>query len=247
MRFSFNGLRRQHSMIPTTPLFEFGLRLESPPAIPSQLHRSKAGSSHGLCLPTAHKGTKVHSTRVLPARYVPPSGFGYPLDGFLPSNPCRFCFTPTALLGCTLRSFPHSGSIRTFPPESAHLPFYPALYPPPKRLGRPAGPRFLGLNPPERPWRSNACLARRPLVAPLGFTLLGYSAEDLAKDFAPAPLAGLAMGPKAANHPPHRVSISLQLAPPAAGRQAPPTDKTTLLGFLHRYAPEHSKPATSGL
>jgi hypothetical protein len=24
------------------------------------------------------------------ARYVPPSGFGYPLDGFLPSNPCRF-------------------------------------------------------------------------------------------------------------------------------------------------------------
>ena len=28
--------------------------------------------------------SKVHLTRALPARYVPPSGFGYPRDGFLP-------------------------------------------------------------------------------------------------------------------------------------------------------------------
>ena len=48
----------------------------------------------------------------MPARYVPPSGFDYPLDGLLPSNPCRFCFTPTALLGFTLRSFPLSKGIR---------------------------------------------------------------------------------------------------------------------------------------
>jgi hypothetical protein len=39
------------------------------------------------------------------ARYVPPSGFGYPLDGLRPSIPCRFCFTPAALMGFTLRSF----------------------------------------------------------------------------------------------------------------------------------------------
>jgi hypothetical protein len=148
----------------------------------------------------------------LPARYVPPSGFGHPLDGLLPSNPCRFCFAPTALLGCTLRSFPHSGSMQTFPPTLAHLPFYPALYPPPKRLSRPAGPQFLGLNPPEHPWQSNACLARRLLAAPLGFTLLGPTAEGLARDFARAPLTCLAMGPKAANRPHHRVSINLQLA-----------------------------------
>jgi hypothetical protein len=158
------------------------------------------------------QGTKVHLTRVLPTRYVPPSGFDYPLDGFLPSNPCRFSFTPTALLGCTLRSFPHSGSIRAFPPESTHLPFHPTLYPPPKRLSRPAGPRFLGLDPPERPWWSNTCLACRPLAAPLGFTLLGHTAAGLARDFARAPLTCLAMGPKAANRPHHRVSISLQLA-----------------------------------
>jgi hypothetical protein len=54
--------------------------------------------------PTAHQATRVHLTRVLPARYVPPSGFDYPLDGLLPSGPCRLCFTPTALLGFALRS-----------------------------------------------------------------------------------------------------------------------------------------------
>jgi hypothetical protein len=54
--------------------------------------------------PTAHQATRVHLTRVLPARYVPSPGFDYPLDGLLPSGPCRLCFTPTALLGFALRS-----------------------------------------------------------------------------------------------------------------------------------------------
>lgn len=66
---------------------------------------ARTGFSHGLSLPTAHQGLKVHFTRGLPARYVPPSGFGYPRDGLLPSNPCRFCFTPAALMGLSLRSF----------------------------------------------------------------------------------------------------------------------------------------------
>lgn len=66
---------------------------------------ARSGFSHGLSLPTAHQGLKVHFTRALPARYVPPSGFGYPLDGLLPSSPRRFCFAPAALLGLSLRSF----------------------------------------------------------------------------------------------------------------------------------------------
>jgi len=45
-------------------------------------------------------------SRVLPTHYVPPSGFGYPLGGFLPSTPCRLCFAPAALMGFTLRSVP---------------------------------------------------------------------------------------------------------------------------------------------
>jgi hypothetical protein len=36
---------------------------------------------------------------------VPPSGFGYPLDGLLLGEPCRPCFRSAALLGFTLWSF----------------------------------------------------------------------------------------------------------------------------------------------
>lgn len=59
----------------------------------------RASPSHGLSFPTAHSGIADPLTRALPARYVPPSGFGYPLDGLLPANPRRLYFTPTALLG----------------------------------------------------------------------------------------------------------------------------------------------------
>jgi len=74
----------------TRRILAFGTR---PPAPPMSF----------VC-PTAHQATRVHFARILPARYVPPSGFGYPLDGLLPSGPCRLCFTPTALLGFALRS-----------------------------------------------------------------------------------------------------------------------------------------------
>jgi hypothetical protein len=76
----------------STPLFEFSLRLEPPATSPSHPSRSKGNSSRGLCFPTAHEGSEVHLTRVLPARYVPPSGFDYPLDGFLPHEPLSVMF-----------------------------------------------------------------------------------------------------------------------------------------------------------
>jgi hypothetical protein len=128
-----------------------------------------SGSSHGLSFPSALQGPKVHSPRVLPARYVPPSGFGYPLDGLLPSNPCRFCFTPAALLGFTLRSFPLSKGIRHVTARKHPLTVFP-LGEAARRDERPARrPRFLGFNPFESPWPPRTCLAYRPLAAPLGF------------------------------------------------------------------------------
>jgi hypothetical protein len=43
---------------------------------------------------------RIHLPRAAPStRYGPPSGFGYPLDGFLPLPPRRACFVPTALMG----------------------------------------------------------------------------------------------------------------------------------------------------
>jgi hypothetical protein len=86
------------------PLFELGL----PESITQQTLADRSqpiSSSLGLPFPSAHKEPWVHLPRVLPARYVPPSGFGYPLGGLLPTVPRRFCFTPAALLGFTLRSF----------------------------------------------------------------------------------------------------------------------------------------------
>jgi hypothetical protein len=54
----------------------------------------------GFPLPTAHSGGKGPlNTGHAKARYAPPSGFGYPRDGFLPLSPRRACFVPTALLG----------------------------------------------------------------------------------------------------------------------------------------------------
>jgi len=110
--------------------------------------------------------------RVLPARYVPPSGFGYPLDGFLPSIPCRFCFAPAALLGFTLRSFLLPKGIHAFPPGSTHLPFPLPVYP-----VRSTGPARQAAVPGFLPFRESlateTCLASHPLAAPLGFAFQG--------------------------------------------------------------------------
>jgi hypothetical protein len=82
----------------------------------------------------------------MPARYVPPSGFGYPLDGLLPSVPCRSSFIPAALLGFTLRRFPLQDGIRTFRFGSPHLPFEPSGVPAAEAPDRPDGSRFLGFS-----------------------------------------------------------------------------------------------------
>jgi hypothetical protein len=175
-------LPRLSTKVSVDPLFEFHLRVELRPVKPSRL-LSQDSTSHGLFFPSAHKDSKVHWPRALPARYVPSSGFGYPLDGLLPSNPCRFCFAPAALLGFTLRSLPLSRGIRVSPPERTHLPFNQALFPTSTTLGRPAWPRFPGFNPLKSPWQTVVWLTHRLLDAPLGFTPLGFTGRNLAQGF----------------------------------------------------------------
>jgi hypothetical protein len=117
----------------------------------------------------------------MPTRYVPPSGFGYPPDGFLPQDPCRFCFTPAALLGFTLRRFSLRAGIRGVTTRINPHTVQPRSAPAAEAPGRPEGPRFPGIDPPESPWRSDKGLACRTLDPPLGFTLPGFSTEALAK------------------------------------------------------------------
>jgi len=84
---------------------------------------------------------EVHWQRAKPARYVPPSGFGYPLDGFRPRIPCRFCFAPAALLGFTLRRFPLPEGFRGLSAGKNPPTVNPTTLPTPKRQ---TGPRGIG-------------------------------------------------------------------------------------------------------
>jgi hypothetical protein len=51
----------------------------------------------GFCSLQHLSGPRVHISGSMPSAFVPPSGFEYPLGGFLPSNPSGY--DPTALLG----------------------------------------------------------------------------------------------------------------------------------------------------
>jgi len=205
-----------------------------------------AESSHGLWLPSALEESEVYCSRASPTRYVPPSGFGYPLDGFLPRIPCRSCFIPAALLGFTLRRFPLPKGFRGVStgknPHTVNLHVTPA----PKRR---TGHANLGF------WAHTfrKCLAyagflsRRPPAPPLGFAPSGPSCESLDRDFSQPPLtrfAGLAITHQTHRRP--RVSVNSRLV---SAEFAPEHKlaKTTLLGFPHRPHPGHSNTAPPGL
>jgi len=154
-----------------------------------------------------------------PALHVPSSGFDHPLDVLLPSIPCRFCFTPAALMGFALRSIPLSKGNRPFPARKNPPTVHPSVYPRTRRSGgRLDRPRFLGFNPSESPWRPSTCLARRSLVAPMGFTLPGLTAESFDQDFARSPLTRFSSGTRVLPAAPQSVD-QLSLAPTRRSQQ----------------------------
>jgi hypothetical protein len=85
---------------------------------------------------------------------LPPSGFGYPHDGFIPPKPGRFCFVPAALLGFALRSFPLSHGARSVSTRAdPHADCSSGSQRRTKRRGRPGRPRLLGFAPCGSPLR----------------------------------------------------------------------------------------------
>jgi hypothetical protein len=134
-----------------SPLVEFDLPLEYYPAKPSPLGVKPIRLLSWAFVPFSTSRIKGPLAAGLPARYVPPSGFGCPLGGLLPLIPCRFCFTPAALLGFTLRSFLLPKGIRGFRPGSTHLPLNLAVFPPPKRRAGPTGLGYWVLTLSEAP------------------------------------------------------------------------------------------------
>jgi hypothetical protein len=126
-------------------------------------------------------------------RYVPPSGFGYPLDGLLLPSPCRVWFAPAALLGFTLRSFPLSPRYPwRLRPEGPTCRFSAGTVSV-ETMTRSGRPRLLGFAPCESPSRSARVFSttvRRllPWVSPLS----GLSCECLDRDPSRSPLTRFA-------------------------------------------------------
>jgi len=84
------------------PLFELHLPLEYYPATPTRPPR-RSGPLMGFGSLQHMKNSRSTHRGLKPTRYVPSSGFGYPLDGLLPRIPGRFYFAPAALMGFALR------------------------------------------------------------------------------------------------------------------------------------------------
>jgi hypothetical protein len=136
---------------------------------------------------------------------------------------------------------------------------YPSELPPPTRYPvrfRPEGPTYRlsclcyrcrnsgpagqaavsGLLPLRESLAADVGLARRLLAAPLGFTLLGCTDRSLSRDFARLPLTRFIHVP-ASTCWRHRVSIGFGLDRSADRGKPRVTDRSTLLGFLHRHNP----------
>jgi len=245
VRFSFSGLDRRLFRLPIT-----SSRRASPSfrVLPSNTYpaATTAESSHGLLLPTALEELEVHSSRALPTRYVPPSGFGYPLGGLLPRIPCRFCFAPAALMGFSLRRFPLPAGLRGVSAEKNPRTVNLRVTPAPKCR---TGHASLGfwVHTFRKCLAPDGFLSRRSPAPPLGFTPPGPSRESLDRGFSRSPLTRFA-DPAIARqiHRRPRVSLGSRLATTSLAPECTPAD-ATLLGFPHRPPPDHSNSAPPGL
>jgi len=104
LQVSTRGCRsRRNKSASTHPLVDFSVPPECVPISPSpalRLRRTTPRLLSWALVPfnTCWRRRSTCRGACLP-RYVPPSGFGYPPDGLLPSTPRRACFIPTALVG----------------------------------------------------------------------------------------------------------------------------------------------------
>jgi hypothetical protein len=135
---------------------------------------------------------------------------------------------------------------RRFNRRRTHIPFSPAVFPPPKRQ---TGPTGLGS------WvhTFRECLATtrgfKPRTAGASHGVCPFRAcnEDLDPDFSRSPLTRFAGSGGYPPNPP--ASQSIDRPSPRPARPAPECGpaETTLVGFLHLPDPNHSDPSLPGL
>jgi hypothetical protein len=191
--------------------------------------------------------------RALPsARHVPPSGFGYPLGGLLPSTPGRAFFVPTAFLGFPPAERSPPGRWNGVSPKRrTHMPVFSATCSSAtKRTGRTSQPPAPGLWPSPESRGRPLVFSLREAGCSLGvFPFQGSTAVRLAAKLSPAaPLTRFAKTARRRTGRRLRVSISGSTGPT---RQPPgePDDasQATLIGFACLFDPTGSRHKRFGL
>jgi hypothetical protein len=169
---------------------------------------------------------RVHNPQALPnARCVPPSGFGYPRGGLLPSTPGRASFISTAFLGFPPAELSPPGRwVGVSPKRRSHMPVWRRLTP--ARRSAPAGHRnhqLLGFGPPPESHDPPRVFSQRRTGCSLGvLPFQGSAAGRLADGLSPAgsPYA-LRRGRRSGIGWRLRVSISDRLAQLVSTRASP--------------------------
>jgi hypothetical protein len=113
-------------------------------------------------------------------RFVPPSGFGYPLDGLLLPSPRRPCFVPAALLGFRPSE---SSPLERYPPRfragCTHMPFTRPVPPTPKRWPVPTDRSSWALTLPRVPCVRHVFSMPKRRILPWASSLPGSTRDGL--------------------------------------------------------------------
>jgi hypothetical protein len=189
--FFRGGLRWSLFSVQSNPLFEFRLPLESHPVRPSRQAAARPLLSWAL-VPYSTFRIEGPLAAGLPARGVPPSGFGYPLDGLRPLIPRRVCFAPAALVGFTLRSFPLSKGIRGVSAGMSPPAVFPVGDPAAEATGRPQQAAASGIQPFRESLAAGRSVSQPATGCSPGFRPSRVLHQDLGQDFARPPLTRFA-------------------------------------------------------
>jgi hypothetical protein len=129
-----------------------------------------------------------------PARFVPPSGFGYPLDGLLPSYPAPVLFRTGSAPGINPSELSPRGRYPAcFRTGRTHIPFRSPVYLRTRRCeGRLDEPRFLGFDPTDESLATERVFSTPTAGCSLGLVPSKVSRGSLDRDSARSPLTRFA-------------------------------------------------------
>ncbi len=163
--------------------------------------RNRRSTCRGLCLPASFRPQGLVTLSTVYSLRSP--------AGFL-SYRQRSWDSPSG-------AFSFRKAAAAFPPRRTHLPSPPAGVTTRRSRWPGSAGRGSWAYLPGSPWRPAVCLARRPLEAPLGFSLPGFALDSLGRNFAQPPPTRFAASRSPAMRP---ASRSLDRPPPASARHS---------------------------